>query len=365
MPTTLDALRHYTVIRNFPALTSLNASLQHMGFVQADPIRAPARAQDLILRQRVEDYRAGDLELKYTSLDIEEDFFINYGYVTRTLQSLMHPRSNSLTSAFDLSRTWPAAKKKRVKSLLEFVHERGEAHPREVDERFSHGKVTNYWGGSSNASTHLLDAMHYSGMLRVARREKGIRIYKIYEQEPRSLSAAERRARIDTLVDVVVNIYAPLPASSLGYYLRRLRFAVPQWQRELKAAIERARKRLQHEVIENVTWYWPTEEVETQEVDRVRLLAPFDPLVHDRSRFELLWGWVYRFEAYTPAAKRKLGYYALPLLWRDRVIGWANLSVKEGSLQTELGFVSSQPRDRVFKRELEAELARVKFFLGL
>ena len=48
---------------------------------------------------------------------------------------------------------------------------------------------------------------------------------------------------------------------------------------------------------------------------------PFDPVVHDRTRFELLWGWTYRFEAYTPAPKRKRGYYALPLLWRDRAIG--------------------------------------------
>ena len=60
--------------------------------------------------------------------------------------------------------------------------------------------------------------------------------------------------------------------------------------------------------------------------EKVRLLAPFDPVVHDRTRFELLWRWVYRFEAYTPVAKRKLGYYALPLLWRDRVIGWGNVA---------------------------------------
>src|SRR5256885_12596249 len=62
---------------------------------------------------------------------------------------------------------------------------------------------------------------------------------------------------------------------------------------------------------------------------RSRLLAPFDPVVRDRTRFEMLWGWVYRFEAYTPAPKRKLGYYAMPLLWRDRVIGWGNLSVQD------------------------------------
>ena len=98
----------------------------------------------------------------------------------------------------------------------------------------------------------------------------------------------------------------------------------------------------------------------------MRLLAPFDPVVWDRRRFELFWGWAYRFEAYTPAPKRKLGYYALPLLWRDRVIGWANVSVKNGALQAELGYVDSRkPSDRLFERELEAELDRMRAFLDL
>ena len=64
--------------------------------------------------------------------------------------------------------------------------------------------------------------------------------------------------------------------------------------------------------------------------------------------------------------KRKLGYYALPLLWRDRVIGWANLAVKDGKLEPELGYVDGRPpRDRAFRRELEAELERVRAFLGV
>src|SRR5262245_52469652 len=151
MPITIDDLRRFTVARNFPKPTTLNRALQQMGFVQADPIRAPARAQDLILRHRVRNYYAGDLERRYTTLDVEEDFFVNYGYVTRTLQALMHPRTDTLVSS----------QKKKVKLLLDFIRERGTAHPREVDEHFAHGRVTNYWGGSSNATTHLLDAMHY------------------------------------------------------------------------------------------------------------------------------------------------------------------------------------------------------------
>src|ERR1044072_9740708 len=110
VPTTIDDLRRFTVARNFPKPTTLNRVLQSMGFVQADPIRAPARAQDLILRHRVSDYRAGDLERRYTSLDVEEDFFINYGYVTRALQSLMHPR--------------PPLRQRRGKLPLDFGRER-------------------------------------------------------------------------------------------------------------------------------------------------------------------------------------------------------------------------------------------------
>ena len=334
--------------------------------MQADPIRAPARAQDLILRHRVKNYRDGDLERRYTKLGIEEDFFINYGFVTRSLQALMHPRSDTCVPA-DGRGPWPAARKKQAHLLLEFVRERGAVHPREVDGHFSHGTVTNYWGGSSNATTHLLDAMLYRGMLRVARRDRGIRIYAAHQHGLEPADAAEREARVDALVDVVVRIYAPLPGPSLSVLVRRLRYATPQWHDELKTALDRAKQRLAHLHIDGVDWYWQAEEdpASYARQDTVRLLTPFDPVVSDRDRFELLWGWVYRFEAYTPAHKRKLGYYALPLLWRDRVIGWANLAVKNGKLESELGYVDSPPRDRVFKRELEAELDCMRVFLNL
>src|SRR6185295_16125440 len=106
------------------------------------------------------------------------------------------------------------------------------------------------------------------------------------------------------------------------------------WRSELMSALQRAKQRLGQTRVDGVDWYWPSDQspMRSLEQDQVRLLTPFDPVVNDRARFELLWGWVYRLECYTPAVKHKLGYYAMPLLWRDRVIGWANLSVKEGQL---------------------------------
>ena len=409
---TIDDLRRFTVARNFFKPTTLKRALHRMSFVQADPIRAPARAQDLILRHRVEDYQAGDLERRYATLAIEEDVFIAYGFVTRSLHALMHPRPDSWIPTEGVGSPEPGAqskqrrqereeKQERAQQLLEFVRERGAVHPREVDEHFSHGTMTNNWGGSSNATTHLLEAMHYRGLLRVARRENGIRIYSAHQHEPASrpaksqsepkrplkpgrrprltssgraeapTAAAEyqRRicARVDALIDVIVLNYAPLPWPSLAFLVRQLRYAVPQWQAELKSALQRGRDRLSMARVDGVDWYWSAEEDALCDAsdDAVRLLTPFDPVVRDRARFELLWGWSYRFEAYTPAPKRKLGYYALPLLWRNRVIGWANLSVKNGALSSEVGYVGSQPCDRAFKRELEVELDRTRAFLGL
>ena len=362
---TLDDLRRFAVARSLFRPTTLKRALDRLGFVQADPIRAPARAQDLILRHRVKDYHAGDLERLYPRLGIEEDFFVVYGFVARPIQALMHPRSDAGVPA-EAPKPWPAARKKRAQLLLAFVRERGAVHPREVDRYFSHGTVRNYWGGSSSATTHLLAAMHYRGMLRVVRREAGVRIYAAHRHGSEPENTAGRLARIDALVDVAVRIYAPLPGPCLSDLVRRLRFAVPQWHGELKGALQRVKQRLSHARVGGVDWYWPAEEdvARFAPPDTVRLLTPFDPVVWDRDRFELLWGWLYRFEAYTPAHKRKLGYYALPLLWRDRVVGWGNISVENGKLKSEFGYVESRVRhDHSFKRELEAELDRMRAFL--
>ncbi len=363
---TLDDLRRYAVARSLFAPTTLQRALTRMGFVQADPIRAPARAQDLILRPRVKGYQAGDLERRYDTLEIDEDFFVNYGFVTRAVRALMHPRPSpgSETSA--------PAQRRREKLLLEFVAQRGTVHPREVEAHFAQGTVRNYWGGSSHATTQMLDALHYRGLLAVARREKGIRIYRTLERRFETAHDAAQAllstaARLDALVDLAARLYAPLPGVSLSYYVRRLRYAVPQWQTEIAAALARARARLGHAQVAGLDWYWPNEESprRTRLTEAVRFLAPFDPVVHDRKRFELFWGWNYRFEAYTPASKRKLGYYALPLLWRDRVIGWANFAVKNGRLTSELGYAAgSAPRERAYSQELAAELSRMRIFLG-
>lgn len=356
---TLAHLRRHAVARSLFTPTTLPRAIARLGFVQADPIRAPARAQDLTLRHRVQGYRAGDLERRYPKLRVEEDFFVNYGFVSPELHALMHPRS--------ALREWPAERWAQAEAVWHFVQARGEAHPREVDDHFAHGHTTNGFGGRSKASTQLLDAMHYRGLLRVARRDSGIRLYAAHQPQT---APDDVPATLDRLVDVLVNKYAPLPQPGLRQLVAMLQHAVPQWKGLLRTALQRATQRLPSAELDGVRWFWPDGEDPAARrwkvEERVRLLAPFDPVVWDRDRFERLWGWAYRFEAYTPPAKRVRGYYALPLLWRDQVIGWGKLSVADGRLRADLGYVSGQaPNDQGFRQALDAELADMAACLGV
>jgi len=363
MAVKLEDLRRYAVARSLFKPTTLGRAIAKLGFVQADPIRAPARAQDLTLRHRVVNYRAGDLEQHYPRMALDEDYFINYGFLPRTHHALMHPRT--------FPDQWPRDRTEHAAAVLAFIAARGSVHPREVDAHFAHGKTTNWFGGVSNVSTQLLDAMHYRGMLRVARRDGGTRVYCVREAPPRpdDTVAPDVDARIDALVDIIVRKYAPLPAATLGNLVHRLKDAAPQWETHRRAALARAKARLGKAHVAGHDWYWPAgerpESRRWQPDGEVRLLTPFDPIAWDRRRFEIFWEWAYRFEAYTPLPKRKLGYYALPLLWHDRMIGWGNLTLAQGRLQSTFGFIAGKaPRSRAFRHALEAELARMSAFLA-
>src|SRR4051812_24074483 len=272
---TLDDLRRYAIARSLFKPTTLMRAIRKLGFVQADPIRAPARAQDLTLRHRVVGYHAGDLERRYPRLAIEEDFFINYGFLPRDVHALMHPRTER--------RPWAKARWKQAHAVLEFVREHGVVHPRDVDAHFAHGKVTNWFGGSSNASTQLLDGLHYRGLLRVARREGGVRLYSVREVTP---APDDVDASMDRLIDIVVDKYAPLPARTLSGFVYFLRRAVPQWHGSRKAALARAKARLPGATIDGQAWYWPAGEDPRSRrhrvPDEVKLFSPFDPVVWDR-----------------------------------------------------------------------------------
>jgi uncharacterized protein YcaQ len=332
--------------------TTLAAALQRLAFVQADPIRSPARAQDLILRQRVTGYRVDALERRYASLDIEEDVLYAYGFVSRATWRLLHPRR--------VPRLKPLERQ-----ILEVVRGAAAIHPGELDARFGRARVVNAWGGYSRATKHALERLHHYGLVRIARRDQGIRVYRVMPYDAPEGDPIAPRERTRALVSTVVAILAPASEATVHAILARLRrhvLGVEDSRAALRALL--AAGELERETVGGVAYVWPAGREARAVPPRVRLLAPFDPLVWDRRRFEQLWGWAYRFEAYTPPARRVRGYYAMPLLWGERMIGWGNASVVDGQLDVACGFVDKRPRDRAFAAELDREIERLRAFLA-
>lgn len=353
----LSGLRDRAIAHTLFPPTTLAKAIDRLGFVQADPIRAPARAQDLILRHRVAGYRVGDLDRRYRSLPVEEDLLYAYGFLPRPVSRWLHPRGSGDSGDFgELERT-----------VLELIGENGPTHPAELAARLGSDRVVNAWGGYSKATKGALERLHLRGLLRVARRDNGIRVYELAPPRPEADPHDERLGR---LLLVVANVLAPVAEATL-------RTTAAQLQRSLTGTPDHRVARqvlgdlfeageLVLEAVDGVRYVSPVPAAAPEDPPgRVRFLAPFDPLVWDRRRFEHLWGWPYRFEAYTPAAQRIRGYYALPVLWRDQVVGWANAAVTDHRLRIELGFADRRPTSAAFRREANAEAARLAAFLGL
>jgi len=344
--------RRRIVSSAFPGFPCLSDALTGMQFVQADPIRSPARAQDLVLRQRVAGYAAGDLEQAFPDLEAEEGYLFAYGFMTPEVWRNLRWR--------------PYRKLKKLeRDVLDMVAELGEVHPRGLDERFGRTTVKNYWGGKSQQTKRVLEKLHHLGFLRVSRRENGVRIYQVPEDSTEEKTDPLERYR--ALATTTALVSGSATKRFLVSELRNHNHLLPARSDRL-AAVESLVEtgRLAAIEVDDVTYLWKRADALPDEVPQlVRILAPFDPLVRDRARFAHAWEWDYRFEAYVPAAKRERGYYAMPVLWRDNVIGWANAKVVNKHLRVEFGYVRQRPREKAFRLAAETEVEAMARFLGL
>lgn len=358
MVRTISRLRAMSVANSLFTSTSISRAFDKLRFVQYDPIRRPACAQDLILHQRVDNYRNGELSREYSRLGLEEDYLHVYGAMTRQLRSLLYPR-------LDRSRSnKPYVPRGLASEVFAIVKEDGPLHPRDLVKHFGRARVTNNWGGISVETTKVLEELQYYGLIRVYHRHKGVRVY---EKGPCVTHHVDPVERAEKLAVQIACTLAPLPEASF-------RGALAQLQRN--AGVEMDRKvvienllssgGLDAAVVDGMRYLWPTG-LETKpslnEPSRVRFLAPFDPLVWDRRRFEHLWGWPYRFEAYIPSAKRNYGYYALPMMLGEEMIGWVNCSVYGNSVHVDANFAYQQPHGRRFQHEFDYEADRLKQML--
>src|SRR5207237_3670306 len=122
-----------------------------------------------------------------------------YGFLPRAIWQLLHPRNIRGMSELE-------------KKVFQTVRKFGVMHPRELEAHFGNARVINAWGGYSKATTRALEHLHYRGLLRIARREKGVRIYQAAPPSEEHMSPSERLRK---LIVALITILAPIPEMSL------------------------------------------------------------------------------------------------------------------------------------------------------
>ncbi len=307
-----------------PAAT--RAAIEHLGYVQIDTINVIERCHHHILYARIPSYRRSDLA---TQQSAEKSVF---EYWTHALSYVPTADLPFFVPAMKAYRENPSAwfgsvTKKEVSAMTRRLKAEGPLSIRDIDDDVLVDK-THAWA-SRKPSKRVLQLMFYQGLVAIAERQGMLKTYDLigrhfgWEKPPRG--ATERQVTA-YLLDRALRSQGIVSLDSICHLNAPAKKAV----RELIES--RVRRRLLVPVtIEGAEKipHWTTsdalEQAAPSPANRVHVLSPFDPLIIQRKRLKLMFGYDHIFEAYVPAAKRQYGYFALPVLVDDRVVAAIDL----------------------------------------
>lgn len=336
---------------------SLEAALQYSGYVQIDPINVCGRMHDLILRNRVRGYREGDLARHLYSGDGKafETFLPIQGVLAafpsedwRFLNVRMRARAGS-PKGYNGRMTKGEAK--LAETIVAEIRDRGTLG----SDAFAKGpRRRTDWGTHGSLGRKVVEKLFSHGRLLIARREGLKRIYDL----PERIIPAEHLAAP-----------APSPEEFNQWSVRKI-----LKQRRL-VTLRRQDAAAGGDILQPVRvegcppMFCLREDVDqlanggdsrAKAIGEPLLLAPLDPLIYDRKITAGLWGYDYTWEVYTPPAKRKRGYYALPILSDGKLVGHVDPKADRGAGKLRV-MAKSCPRGV----KVAGAVAELAAFLGL
>ena len=256
-------------------------TVRRLGFLQLDPISVVAPPQHLVLWSRLGAFDTAELDrlLWHERKLVEWRAFLYPSEDLPILKAFMRRRDRPLDRRI---LDWLKANAAFRRYVLKELRERGPLLSREIEDAPGHRREDHRWWGQRKMGL-MLDLLANRGEVAVVGRRGKQRVWDLAERwypETETLPLAKAR-----------RLYDEKRFRALGVRLQRGRLVAHPEAEDGRIPL------------------------------RTTFLSPFDQLVHDRKRTEALWGFYYRLEMYVPAAKREYGYYVLPILHGDRLVG--------------------------------------------
>lgn len=307
---------------------AVKLATEHLGYVQIDTINVIERSHHHILFTRIPTYKPADLE---QAQSVDKSLF---EYWTHALSYVPSRDYRFFMAAMDRYRlkphsSWVGASEDEYKALMKRIRTEGGLSIRDIEDEVLLEK-DHLWA-SRKPSKRVLRWGFYNGDLTISKRTG---MLKTYELAPRHFGWP-RRPKPATDEQVAAYLLERALRSQGLVSLESICYGDAPSKPAVKALIEVAvkRKRLIPVHIDGTLkaqhWIEPKllETAGELASQPVHLLSPFDPLVIQRKRLQLFFDYEHRFEAYVPADKRVLGYFALPVLVGDKIVAAIDLKM--------------------------------------
>ncbi|MFC5391914.1 winged helix-turn-helix domain-containing protein [Bosea vestrisii] len=341
------------------------AAVAHLGYVQIDTINVVERCHHHILYSRIPAYRRDDLA-QAQSLDKSV-----FEYWTHALSYVPTADLRYFLPAMKAHRAEPkrwasVGSREETRKLLRRIRKDGALTIRDIDTDVLVEK-THLWA-SKKPSKGLLERAFYDGELAISARSGMLKTYELidrhfgWEKQPAPASERQvaaykldRALRAQGLVslDSICHLDAPSKKAVAELIAGRVR------RKELVPVAIEGADRTPHWAIPEVL-----ESSEPADGSLIHILSPFDPLIIQRKRLKLFFGYDHVFEAYLPKEKRVFGYFGLPVLAGDRIVAVADLKTDRAArklLVQQWTWLKPEPSSEL-KRQVDEEMQRFERF---
>jgi uncharacterized protein YcaQ len=307
--------------------TGVLDTVRRLGSLQLDPVATVATPQHLVLWSRLELFDTAELDrlLWEERTLFEWNAFIYPIEDFPLIRARMKRRQLGKYSWERRATEFLEANPRFRRYVLRELERRGPLLSRELDDHSVTSWESGGWTGERSVA-QMLEILHSRGEVAVVGRRSGQRLWDLGERwypetETVPLEEADR-------------LLAEKRRRALGVWFEKGR------------------------------WLAHPDAVDGPVPDRVTFLSPFDRLIKDRERTEALWDFYYRLEMYVPKAKRQYGYYVLPILRGDRLVGRIDPVLDRKRNVLVVNAIYEEPGVRFPRRRVEAALRELARFVG-